>query len=709
MFASSVKSLATAQAGGDVPLYPDARPRQFDVDANLCKYCQILTNDILAEPEPSNHGWELLQSRYFTLVHLKEHHDGVVRSLLQSADAHDCGLCVLLAEGLNDSAKPIDSNQRYHIFVRKESIQSCQFLLGTGEMSNFLEDIFLWEMRPVHFIFFRRNGHDTRWFEMDRQRIAQEWQLPPLFVAPNHSPRSEEAIHRAQSWLSECVENHSKCRRREVALPHRVLDLGVSYESYVSLFLPGGLIASYATLSYSWGSALPLKTTNSNIDQHCAGMRIEAFPKTLKDAIFISRRLGFRYLWVDALCIIQGDAADWAKQGAAMTDIYQGSTLNISAMSSLDCNSEMLGSLAETGFRVGTYFHPDGSGGKGDIFVGREPNVLDLGDKHLSTRGWAFQERLVSVASLHYTDEGMVWECASETKLEHDQRCRPDEWKINWVSMANDELVRRITPAPITPKLRRPPKDEYDFWSQWVSEFSKRQLSFIDNKLPAMAGVASSYADKFRYTYLAGLWKENLPSGLLWQRDRTVPSLTRFTEYAAPSWSWASVSGLLKYRNVRLHPPDPELDFQLQGVEVQEEHPMTFGKVLPGAQVHAKGWLQKVAIDTAAPPLVKTRYFPGSDVVEGVVPNAHVVCMLDVNEKPTSQIYNCWCLRVGSYNDGDGRSICFLLLKEEGGPKGKRFSRIGVAETDVRRSTGTYEPVPRDVFVAGQRSELTLI
>jgi hypothetical protein len=38
--------------------------------------------------------------------------------------------------------------------------------------------------------------------------------------------------------------------------------------------------------------------------------------------------------------------------------------------------------------------------------------VLDLEEKHIS-RGWTFQERLTSVATLHYTNEGMMWECAN--------------------------------------------------------------------------------------------------------------------------------------------------------------------------------------------------------------------------------------------------------------------------------------------------------
>lgn len=196
------------------------------------------------------------------------------------------------------------------------------------------------------------------------------------------------------------------------------------------------------------GTIFTLKTTHDNIDEHRVG-NFGTFPKTLRDAISITNQLNIRYLWIDALCIIQGDKQDWAEQAVAMTGIYQGSTLTISALSSRDCNYGMLNVVSDPVFRIGTYCHPDDRGGQGDIFVGVPKHILDLGEKHLSSRGWAFQERLVSIASLHYTDEGMVWECASRIALEHDQGYRRFKWKSDWKS-----LMRRQSMSPKSRSLR---------------------------------------------------------------------------------------------------------------------------------------------------------------------------------------------------------------------------------------------------------------
>jgi hypothetical protein len=104
-------------------------------------------------------------------------------------------------------------------------------------------------------------------------------------------------------------------------------------------------------------SCLRRRCSNSlqHIDEYCAGIPFKAFPKTLQDAILIAKRLDFRYLWIDALCIIQGDKEDWAEQAAVMTEIYQGSALTISALSSCDCDYGIMTKLPDHGFRIGTY------------------------------------------------------------------------------------------------------------------------------------------------------------------------------------------------------------------------------------------------------------------------------------------------------------------------------------------------------------------
>ena len=57
--------------------------------------------------------------------------------------------------------------------------------------------------------------------------------------------------------------------------------------------------AQYIALSRSWGGHHPIATTTSTLLEYKkGGININALPKTYRDAIGITRRLGHRYIWI---------------------------------------------------------------------------------------------------------------------------------------------------------------------------------------------------------------------------------------------------------------------------------------------------------------------------------------------------------------------------------------------------------------------------
>lgn len=52
---------------------------------------------------------------------------------------------------------------------------------------------------------------------------------------------------------------------------------------------------------------------------------------TFRDAIDVTRALGFQYLWIDSLCIIQDSESDWLHESSLMSDVYKFSDCNITA------------------------------------------------------------------------------------------------------------------------------------------------------------------------------------------------------------------------------------------------------------------------------------------------------------------------------------------------------------------------------------------
>ncbi|KAF8851703.1 HET-domain-containing protein [Acephala macrosclerotiorum] len=151
------------------------------------------------------------------------------------------------------------------------------------------------------------------------------------YVEPG--PSSPTSLSFEAKWLQECSSNHTTCPpSQDHPLPTRVLDLGTpSSTSTPYLLITNAQPGKYVALSHCWGGSLPLNTITSTLPSRQAGIPFSEFPKTFQDAVTITKRLGFQYLWIDSLCIIQDSKSDWAAEAARMGMVYKHSTLTISA------------------------------------------------------------------------------------------------------------------------------------------------------------------------------------------------------------------------------------------------------------------------------------------------------------------------------------------------------------------------------------------
>ena len=94
----------------------------------------------------------------------------------------------------------------------------------------------------------------------------------------------------------------------------------------------------YITLSHRWGNPTQkdqddYSTTEKNHKTRCKGFSRSDLPKTFQDAVEVTRMLGKRYLWIDALCIIQDDGTDLTTELQFMDKIYSSSYCTIAASS----------------------------------------------------------------------------------------------------------------------------------------------------------------------------------------------------------------------------------------------------------------------------------------------------------------------------------------------------------------------------------------
>lgn len=106
-------------------------------------------------------------------------------------------------------------------------------------------------------------------------------------------------------------------------MPKRAINVSPSSDkSIVCLVETDGLRSPWVSLSYCWGISNTVKTIRANLQEHLEGIRLSELPKTIRDAVIVTRRLGLVYLWVDTLCIIQDSPQDLEAECAKMSSIY---------------------------------------------------------------------------------------------------------------------------------------------------------------------------------------------------------------------------------------------------------------------------------------------------------------------------------------------------------------------------------------------------
>lgn len=150
-----------------------------------------------------------------------------------------------------------------------------------------------------------------------------------------------------QGWLRRCTENHgANCTPSYLqiathpdSLEFMVID--VTAECLVNLQRGG----DYVALSYVWGQSNDVTTLNSTVVEFRkpGAFKTRTLPRTIRDAIDLTRVLGFNYLWVDSLCIVQDDEETKGLLISNMDAVYGHAALTIVAASGIDAQAGLPG------------------------------------------------------------------------------------------------------------------------------------------------------------------------------------------------------------------------------------------------------------------------------------------------------------------------------------------------------------------------------
>ena len=344
----------------------------------------------------------------------------------------------------------------------------------------------------------------------------------------------------AAKWLQDCSQNHRDCNAsndRNSWYPTRLLDLGHCNSEISCVWLihtaetpPSG---PYATLSHCWGSAKLIQLTTAMAKSHCPVYQIDDLPRTFREAVEAAKRLGIRYLWVDSLCIIQGETEhqDWYREASLMDKVYFNSYCNLSAADASDSTEglfrfrqpQFCGTVsfkAETS-RVDLDTQPADYVLHEDIFWKR--HVLDA---KLNSRGWVFQERLLAPRVLHYCHYQLFWECRELGACETSPEGIPSR-----VSQGHD--MKKLWQI----KASNAADFYLSFWyRQVLGHYTNMDLSVPSDKLIALSGIAKHIMPHTGDTYVAGMWRKSLGTHLFWI-TLPDPRTSRPQVYRAPTWS----------------------------------------------------------------------------------------------------------------------------------------------------------------------------
>jgi hypothetical protein len=265
-----------------------------------------------------------------------------------------------------------------------------------------------------------------------------------------------------------------------------------------------------------------------------SGIPNSVLSKTFKDAMKATRELGFRYLWIDSLCIVQDDDKDWSEHAPLMGSIYSNSVLNLSATDSVDGDGGLF--FCREARKVYCWkLNLKNEHGSMDSQVSKLwlccPENFECkhwGDDVLSARAWTCQERCLAPRSLAFGQKELAWECreymASETL--------PNGF--NSVSATIPGILTSLRWPQLTAQSL------LKVWDSIVSDYSKGKLTYWSDKLVAISGIARLVKQQFDMHYLAGLWREYMVRQLVWYTR--VASVSPTDRYQAPSWSWAAVN-----------------------------------------------------------------------------------------------------------------------------------------------------------------------
>ena len=383
-----------------------------------------------------------------------------------------------------------------------------------------------------------------------------------------------------KAWIQQCRSWHEECRNIEwPGAPDRTASLRV-LDVERQCLTQAVENCRYVALSYVWGDAPVTRPCEHNLELLTSegSLKNLVIPRTIRDAMTVVQRIGERYLWVDLLCSMPDSPSDqWML--AQMDAIYSHAVLTIVVADGADADAGIPGVQLDSRHldQVVTEIKPGLH-----LSISIRPTKSHIELSPWNSRGWTYQERLMSKRMLVFLREQVSWHCFAENWtesrfLEHPRRTRWKgplyRFKYSDVCLRHISAIHNVRKPIFGRRLIRTGGLEMYFCT--VEEYTARCLTFEKDILDAFAGLSRSHETIMESAMIWGLPERFFDMAMLWFRgkgclkrrtcrpEKSQAGGENDNYQPFPSWSWAGWVGPILCSASDL--PDPNRD-------PQEEH-----------------------------------------------------------------------------------------------------------------------------------------
>jgi hypothetical protein len=372
----------------------------------------------------------------------------------------------------------------------------------------------------------------------DHQALGYDFEPKPDSYVRTVDPVPDAALLR--SWIKTCEGHHgTTCNGHVSASVSAGVDIrfiDVTKKCIVS----GSLTGRHFALSYVWGSAVQFKLLKSNLPDMAVPNALSQapLPQTIKDSMSLVASMGERYLWVDALCIVQDDDAGKGVQISQMASIYTSALVTIVALSGTSASSGLPGVFSSLPRNSHTIQIAPG------LLLAPRKQFSDLfKDSVYNSRAWTFQEQILSRRCLFFTEQQIYYQCLSSAFCEDRfGHCIEDS-----ISSMNPLSEARIWSQQPKSGLDLTQNGAFRYYSRFIADYTSKSMGYLSDILNAFTGISVTLSAMYDWKFWEGIPDSLIDFALLWTPlemvvSRKVNGLLPFC-----SASWAGWVGSVHY------------------------------------------------------------------------------------------------------------------------------------------------------------------